>query len=335
MRRWLVAGVIGWLAGGCGIECPTGQVAQDDACVLATDSDSDVETDVDTEVPPDTDVEPSAAIVRVEWSTTAVPNSNVVVLTCDDRRLMRETNFTFFADHAREFRVSPGETCQVTLQDAEGGLLPPGRLVVCSRELQSWEAERGRKKELPAVEVFACVSGCTDAVAENYDEAANLDDGSCTYVDGCTDPVALNFDPAATHDDGTCDYGGFGLLELAVFTDDGPADTVVRVVCDGTEALRLAPTLAWTTVEVNQVVEAGHDCTVFVDDAAGNDGPAGLVRVCGESTVSWSPTKGSGSARAYSVEVGSFSTFACSGCTDPTATNYDPASVVDDGSCTY
>lgn len=54
------------------------------------------------------------------------------------------------------------------------------------------------------------IYGCTDPLASNYDPAANVDDGSCSYapppVPGCTDPSALNYDPNATVDDGSCTY---------------------------------------------------------------------------------------------------------------------------------
>jgi hypothetical protein len=54
--------------------------------------------------------------------------------------------------------------------------------------------------------------GCTDPEANNYDEAAEEDDGSCTYDEepeptrGCTDPEANNYDEAAEEDDGSCEY---------------------------------------------------------------------------------------------------------------------------------
>ncbi len=49
-----------------------------------------------------------------------------------------------------------------------------------------------------------CNSGCTDPLACNYDDAADVDDGSCVLPDGCTDETACNYDPAATCNDGTC-----------------------------------------------------------------------------------------------------------------------------------
>lgn len=57
------------------------------------------------------------------------------------------------------------------------------------------------------------VLGCTDPDADNYDEDATIDDGSCTYdgdVYGCTDPEADNYNADATIDDGSCTYGGGG-----------------------------------------------------------------------------------------------------------------------------
>ena len=55
----------------------------------------------------------------------------------------------------------------------------------------------------------ACVDGCMDATACNYDPTATCDDGSCVLPDGCTDPNACNYDASALCDDGSCltDYG--------------------------------------------------------------------------------------------------------------------------------
>ena len=55
----------------------------------------------------------------------------------------------------------------------------------------------------------ACVDGCMDVTACNYDATATCDDGSCILPDGCTDPAACNYDASALCDDGSCltDYG--------------------------------------------------------------------------------------------------------------------------------
>lgn len=55
------------------------------------------------------------------------------------------------------------------------------------------------------------IAGCTDSTASNYNSAATVDDGSCTYIGnaligGCTDPNAINYNANANADDGSCRY---------------------------------------------------------------------------------------------------------------------------------
>lgn len=49
--------------------------------------------------------------------------------------------------------------------------------------------------------------GCTTAGACNYDAGAGCDNGSCTFP-GCNNPAACNYDAGAGCDDGSCDLGG-------------------------------------------------------------------------------------------------------------------------------
>ena len=48
--------------------------------------------------------------------------------------------------------------------------------------------------------------GCMDINANNYDDSAQVDDGSCEYIHGCTDLFAMNYNPNAYIDDGSCFY---------------------------------------------------------------------------------------------------------------------------------
>ena len=48
--------------------------------------------------------------------------------------------------------------------------------------------------------------GCMDSSANNYEDWANEDDGSCNYqIEGCTNDAAPNYNPEADLDDGSCD----------------------------------------------------------------------------------------------------------------------------------
>ena len=83
------------------------------------------------------------------------------------------------------------------------------------------------------------VMGCTDMAANNYDEAATADDGTCDYdadddgtpdnleVDGCTDEVANNYDETATEEDNSCDYD---------LDDDGVNDVDETAGCTDSSA---------------------------------------------------------------------------------------------------
>ena len=59
----------------------------------------------------------------------------------------------------------------------------------------------------PLLCITLIIEGCTNSDAENYNEEANLDDGSCVVL-GCTYPNAENYNPAATIQDNSCIYYG-------------------------------------------------------------------------------------------------------------------------------
>lgn len=343
MMRWMLLALplVALVEGCMAIEqCSGDEVLGDDGKCYIPDTDTD---ETDTVV--DTDTEPDVkgyALITVEWQINRLPNDTTVIVDCDDRELLRETNFTFNKYHTREFRVDPDVPCTVTFTDARGGQLPAGRILNCNEEVGNWADGRGLSREVASITTFECVEGCADPVAENYDETANLDDGSCQYILGCTDPNAFNYDPGATKNDGSCDYGGFGTVELVVFFDDRPSDTNVKVVCgqnnppmltiSGVTGTSSRP--AYSTLSLAATVDAGFDCRVRVDDATGDLGPSGLVRSCGETVLTWDRTSGP-TNQPYTVTAGTFFSRACSGCSDPLASNYDATALIDDGTCTY
>lgn len=47
--------------------------------------------------------------------------------------------------------------------------------------------------------------GCSDSEAFNFEESAQIDDGSCIYQ-GCMDESACNYDPAVTIEDSSCEF---------------------------------------------------------------------------------------------------------------------------------
>ena len=52
---------------------------------------------------------------------------------------------------------------------------------------------------------YPTLEGCTDCEASNFNQWANLDDGSCIpKIEGCTDSIYLNYNPLADTDDSSC-----------------------------------------------------------------------------------------------------------------------------------
>jgi hypothetical protein len=80
--------------------------------------------------------------------------------------------------------------------------------------------------ESALVIIGACVLGCMDATACNYNADATYNDGTCEFaaegfdcdgnslfpvVPGCTDAFACNYNADATDDDGTCEFAAEGF----------------------------------------------------------------------------------------------------------------------------
>lgn len=67
-----------------------------------------------------------------------------------------------------------------------------------------WRVKCSGTNNWSSIQSFStAVTGCTDALACNYDATATTDDGSCT-MPGCTNTSAVNYDLSAGCDDGSC-----------------------------------------------------------------------------------------------------------------------------------
>ena len=71
-----------------------------------------------------------------------------------------------------------------------------------------------------------CIPGCTNPDFVNFDDLANVDDGSCANA-GCTDALALNFAPWADTEDGSCLL--FGCSDALSCTYNPEANFALRI----------------------------------------------------------------------------------------------------------
>ena len=186
-----------------------------------------------------------------------------------------------------------------------------------------------------AVRAFGTlVSGCTDSTATNYNAAANTDDGSCiAVVNGCTDPLYTEYDLLANTDDGSC----------ATLIVNGCTDVTITVGGGSYDH-----EIGWSLVDASGVTVASggapysatvclaDDCyTMNMTDSYG-DGWNGATYTFFNSGAVYGTGGliGSSSSGSDNISIGGVACLVY-GCTDSTATNYDPLADTDDGSCCF
>ena len=165
-------------------------------------------------------------------------------------------------------------------------------------------ATYGEWAEDYCVTVTAGSSGCTDSTALNYDPTASIDDGSCVYS------TAISIlSPADGSDFTSCSSDSLSIdFTVSNFVvDTSGADGHIHYYVNGAMTMKydmssiLLSNLANGSYEViMQLVDNAHQ--PLIPNVA--------------DTVN------------FNVNV-------IYGCTDSTASNYDPLSTCDDGSCTY
>lgn len=162
------------------------------------------------------------------------------------------------------------------------------------------------------IEYGQSVEGCTDSLALNYDARASVDNGSCMYVpvldgppdyippsEGCTIPEAINYDPGAFVDDGSCDFSNvvYGCPFQGAVNFD-PEATIDDGSCD----FGLAD-------DIVDPPDPQPNTTCY-GDCPNTEGVSVIGLICPDTHPN--------------IEQPLCDINESFGCTDPSATNYDP-----------
>jgi len=201
------------------------------------------------------------------------------------------------------------------------------------------------------------VPGCTDPIACNYNPAANVNNGSCTYP-GCNNPLACNYNALAGCSNGSCVFAPMndlcsGAIPLVV---NGTSLSTNNI---GTCAEGPNPSCGGTAMQDVwfSFLYTGGNITISTSLGTNSDTRIALWSACGGTQIACDDDLGPGlaslinvgcpaltSGNTYYIQAGGFNsiegTFGLQvsktnvlGCTDPQALNFAVCANVDDGSC--
>jgi hypothetical protein len=182
----------------------------------------------------------------------------------------------------------------------------------------------------------ASVQGCMDPAAVNYNPIANVNIG-CLY-EGCTDPVATNYNSNANVDNGSCTYcDGTGSINASLYicTFANGNQVTLNILNSAGDTVWTSPSLGNVAIyNTSLCLQSGECYTAVMSNNAGlpgwdngyfwvNNGQGQVIHTgLADNQVSQSVN--------FSIDGTCGEVF---GCTNPLATNYNPAATIEDGSC--
>ena len=201
------------------------------------------------------------------------------------------------------------------------------------------------------------ILGCTDPTANNFNPIATQDDNSCNYDPNPYDPEDPNDNDGSTDGDpGTGCDSSFGVISTLTIdataasctstSNNGKVNVTISALATTKYQFRIVPPSGvpsvWYPYSANNSVLyfSGPQTLTDVNTGGANyDSPLIYLLPGGYlfQTVQLLPGQTANTTKCPIISK-PFSVGAdrpeC-GCTDPAATNYDPAATIDDGSCLY
>jgi hypothetical protein len=222
----------------------------------------------------------------------------------------------------------PSQLIPITVTNANGEVLLQG-------ELASFSGN-----SLPLN--INSVSGCADFYACNYDPLATCFTDCVYNCFGCTDPNALNYDPTATIDDGSCCNDSYTIVsdsdvQFSWYISSAnnsvsgyfPYQTSACLT-DGCQTMYISSFADDPNAEINWSLLDSEGNTVVSGTVIGYG--ASVLFDLNAITGCTDPTACNFNAEANCSDY-TLCTYDCYGCTDPEAPNYDPEALLDNGTC--
>jgi hypothetical protein len=196
------------------------------------------------------------------------------------------------------------------------------------------------------------IDGTTTSYSLNSDEyssvfALGVNTDSCEVtIPGCTDPEAFNYDPYATTDNGTCQYPFIcdnGIHAFAYLFAGGGEMAIDIVGDNGDIVFTQNSSQSYGYLYADLCLEPGVCYTAYISGSPGTEGTEFGSGQFGVGTYGLDLVFAEWPMDQASWEVEFSVDGTCGpdnfgdgyGCTDPTAWNYDPFALFDDGSCVY